>query len=239
MSNSTTPSVSRLDQRAAAGDRQPRLGLAVDDLEVEPGLGLDRAQEFFAVLGRAAGLGGDQPRAPDRAVARACRRRSSAPRRRGPWPAGRAGRCADSPSPSRTMREKASMTRNWPGRVGTATSSRQLLVPRSSAAKTGSSSTAARPAGGAGVGERLAGGSTRAGSCARRCRTGAATARPAPRQRRHGRARKPCGRACACAASCRAALSRAPARCPARARSDRAEACASRPLRPSRSAHCG
>ena len=39
-----------------------------------------------------------------------------------------------SPSPRRTMREKASITRNWPGRVGTATRSRQLLVPRSSAA---------------------------------------------------------------------------------------------------------
>ena len=39
-----------------------------------------------------------------------------------------------SPSPSRTMREKASITRNCPGREGTATSSRQLLVPRSSAA---------------------------------------------------------------------------------------------------------
>ena len=38
-----------------------------------------------------------------------------------------------------TMRENASMTRNWPLREGMATSSRQLLVPRSSAAKTGRS----------------------------------------------------------------------------------------------------
>ena len=40
---------------------------------------------------------------------------------------------SDSPSPRRTMRENASMTRN-PSAVGRATSSRQLLVPRSSAA---------------------------------------------------------------------------------------------------------
>jgi hypothetical protein len=39
----------------------------------------------------------------------------------------------DSPSPSRMMRENASMTRK-PSRVGRATSRRQLLVPRSSAA---------------------------------------------------------------------------------------------------------
>src|SRR5580658_2556708 len=41
---------------------------------------------------------------------------------------------AASPSPSRTMREKASMTRK-PRRVPRATRSRQLLVPRSSAAQ--------------------------------------------------------------------------------------------------------
>ena len=41
---------------------------------------------------------------------------------------------AVSPSPSRTMRENASTTRNCPGRVGAAISNRQLLVPRSSAA---------------------------------------------------------------------------------------------------------
>jgi len=39
----------------------------------------------------------------------------------------------DSPSPNRTMREKASTTRK-PSWVGLATSRRQLLVPRSSAA---------------------------------------------------------------------------------------------------------
>ena len=126
-----------VDQRAAARDGEPRLGLAVDDLEIEPGLGLDAVEEFAAVFGRAAGLGGDQPRAQRRTGWRACRRRSSAPRRRGPSPAWPSRPLDDSPSPSRTMRENASMTRNWPGRVGTATSSRQLLVPRSSAAKTG------------------------------------------------------------------------------------------------------
>ena len=51
---------------------------------------------------------------------------------------------AAKPSPRRTIREKASMTRNCPGRLGTATSRRQLFVPRSSAAKTGSSCSAAR-----------------------------------------------------------------------------------------------
>ena len=38
------------------------------------------------------------------------------------------------PLSERTLRERASTTRNWPGRVGWAISRRQLLVPRSSAA---------------------------------------------------------------------------------------------------------
>ena len=134
MSNSTTPSASRSTSERAAGDRQPRLGLAVDDLELEPGLALDAGEELAAVLGRAAGLGGDQPRARDRRGCAACRAqifsastaRSMAGSLRRP--------VADRPSPSRTMRENASTTRNWPAVSARATSSRQLLVPRSSAA---------------------------------------------------------------------------------------------------------
>ena len=50
------------DRSAACSRRgEPRLGLAVDDLELEPDLARDALEEFGAVLGRAAGLGGDQP----------------------------------------------------------------------------------------------------------------------------------------------------------------------------------
>ena len=58
----------RVDQRGAAGDGEPRLGLARDDLEREAGLLADAVDELRAVLGRAAGLGGDQPGAGDVAV---------------------------------------------------------------------------------------------------------------------------------------------------------------------------
>ncbi|CDX24681.1 hypothetical protein MPL3356_410016 [Mesorhizobium plurifarium] len=58
-----------LDQRAAAGNGQARLGLAVDDLELQPGLALDPVQELDTVGGRAAGLRRDQPGFPDLAVA--------------------------------------------------------------------------------------------------------------------------------------------------------------------------
>jgi hypothetical protein len=51
-----------LDQRAAAGDGEPRLGLAVDDLELEARLAFDAVEELGPVRCRAAGLGGDQPR---------------------------------------------------------------------------------------------------------------------------------------------------------------------------------
>ena len=44
------------------------LGLAVDDLELEPDLVGDAGAKFLAILGRAAGFGGDQPRARDAAV---------------------------------------------------------------------------------------------------------------------------------------------------------------------------
>ncbi len=60
MSNSTTPFGLGVHQRRAAGRRQPRLGLAIDDLELEPDLLGDAGAELRAVLGRAAGLGRDQ-----------------------------------------------------------------------------------------------------------------------------------------------------------------------------------
>ena len=136
-----------VDQRAAARDGQPRLGLAVDDLEVEPGLGLDAVEELarrFRPSGRprwrsAASAGSAGCASLSAQIFSASTARSMAG-----WPS---RPLDDSPSPSLTMRENASMTRNWPGRVGTATSSRQLLVPRSSAAKTGCSSGRARPEG--------------------------------------------------------------------------------------------
>ena len=85
------------------------------------------------------------------------------------------------------------MTRNWPGRPGTATSSRQLLVPRSSAANTGSSSgcgaalrrpAAHGPAGRDPARERSAAGAAPAGAA------GALEAEPPPVGRRPAVARK-------------------------------------------------
>ena len=66
----------RIDQRGAAGDGEACLGLARDDLELEPGLGAHALDELGAVLGRAAGLGGDQAGAARPAARRACRRKS-------------------------------------------------------------------------------------------------------------------------------------------------------------------
>ena len=58
----------RIKERRAAGGGELGLGLAVDDLELEPDLGGDAGAKLGAVGGRAAGLGGDQPRAGDPAV---------------------------------------------------------------------------------------------------------------------------------------------------------------------------
>ena len=58
-----------LDQRAAAGHGEPRLGLPVDDFERQAGLGLDPCKELGAVRSGTAGLGRNQPRALDRPVA--------------------------------------------------------------------------------------------------------------------------------------------------------------------------
>ena len=92
MSNSTTPCVSRSTSEPQP-DTASRASVWRSMISsFKPGLGLDAVEELGAVLGRAAGFGGDQPGLPDRAAAQACRRRSSAPRRRGPSPAARAGR---------------------------------------------------------------------------------------------------------------------------------------------------
>ena len=120
---------------------------------------------------------------------------------------------ADSPSPSRTMREKASMTRNWPGRVGTATSSRQLLVPRSSAANTGSSSNCGQARLWRGDGrpriDRVMLDSRRSvDRPAQRRRLQACPAALVLLRQQRRRAQKPCGRAGACAASWAAACCR-------------------------------
>ena len=59
----------RVDQRGAAGGRQPRLGLAIDDLQLEPDLLGDAGAEFGAVHRRAARLGRDQLRPRHAAIA--------------------------------------------------------------------------------------------------------------------------------------------------------------------------
>ena len=133
MSNISAPALSRVDQVGAAGDRELRLGAPVDDLELQPELALDAREELDAVLGRAAGLGRDQPH-PRRLVlaqlVAALAERIHGALHRG---VATAGRSCDSPSPSRTMRVKPSSTRK-PFSCGRAISRRQLLVPRSSAA---------------------------------------------------------------------------------------------------------
>src|SRR5262245_27298502 len=54
-----------VDERRAAGGGKLGLGLAVDDLEIEPDLVRDTGAEFGAVLRRAAGLRCNEPRAGD------------------------------------------------------------------------------------------------------------------------------------------------------------------------------
>ena len=122
-----------VDQRGAARDRELGLRLAVDDLDVEAGLARARAPGTAARWRRAG-----RPRwRSGRTRTTRCRRilaahtcsasmvRSMAASDRRPL--------AVTPSPRRMMRENASMTLK-PRRDGRATSSRQLLVPRSSAA---------------------------------------------------------------------------------------------------------
>ena len=69
MSNRMTPEAVGIEQLGAAGRRQPRLGRRIDDLQFEARLLGDAAAERLAVLGGAAGFGGDQARAHDAARA--------------------------------------------------------------------------------------------------------------------------------------------------------------------------
>lgn len=122
----------RVDQRGTSRNGQMGFRLARDDFQRQPGFPVHALEELAAVGRLPTCLGGDQAIAVDivhhqlvaahrerlhgRSIACSARRPVSA-----------------SPCPSRTTREKASTTSNaW--RVGRATSRRQLLVPRSSAA---------------------------------------------------------------------------------------------------------
>ncbi len=55
----------RIEQLGAAGSGQSGLSRRIHDLKLEAGFVGDAGAEFTAVLGGAAGLGGDQPRAMD------------------------------------------------------------------------------------------------------------------------------------------------------------------------------
>ena len=109
-----------------------RLGLAVDDLELEADAVRAPSREAAPLsAARQASVAIRRARVTPRAaiLSRQMRRASSVRSIAASLkPAG-----LDRPSPSRTMREKASMTRK-PSAVGRAISRRQLLVPRSSAA---------------------------------------------------------------------------------------------------------
>jgi hypothetical protein len=119
-----------VEQREATLGGKPRFGAAVDDFELQPYLVPHAIEKHFAILRDPASLCRDKPHTRHRAqveflgadapMARAIAASPSLPL----WP---------TPSPSRTMREKESTTRNV-SPVGSAISRRQLLVPRSSAA---------------------------------------------------------------------------------------------------------
>ena len=121
-----------VDQRGTPGDSEPRLGLARDDLEDEPGLLADAVDEM-----RRRSPPSGRPRWRSAGPAPTWRSASLAPQI---FSASMARSMAGAdrrpvrpiPSPSRTIREKASTTRK-PWSRGAAISRRQLLVPRSRA----------------------------------------------------------------------------------------------------------
>jgi hypothetical protein len=121
------------EQGGAAFHRQLGLLAGGDDAWAQAGLGGGADQEGRAVGGAAAGLGGDGVQAADGAARIRSAQAASAAMVRSIAASDRAP-VAARPSPRRTMREKLSTTRK-PPRTGAPTSSRQLLVPRSSAAK--------------------------------------------------------------------------------------------------------
>ena len=123
-----------VQQGDAAGKRELGLLVAADDVERDPGFGAHAAEERIAIGGApAASVATPRMRVtPWRRVFPAQTFRARSVR----WIAASLSTPVSlTRSPRRTMREKASMTRN-PSPPGTAraTSNRQLLVPRSSAA---------------------------------------------------------------------------------------------------------
>ncbi len=133
MSNRIAPRRVRVEQRQAAGDRQHRFGLAVDHLEADAELAVDPLAKIVAVRRPRGRLRSQSAASAPRAWRRSCRGRCAKRRARGRSPASEIRPVWAMPSPSRMMREKESTMRNPPS-VGRAISSRQLLVPRSSAA---------------------------------------------------------------------------------------------------------
>ena len=122
----------RIEQRRAAGGRQRRFGLAVDDVELEPDLGGDAARNSAPFSAeRQASVAISRARVTPRLRILSRQMESASTART--IAASHMRPDVDTPSPSRMMREKASTTRKL-SPVGRATRSRQLLVPRSSAA---------------------------------------------------------------------------------------------------------
>jgi hypothetical protein len=126
------PAHAGLEQGLAAADGEPRLLLGGDDLEPDAGLGVHALDEVAPVDGAAAGFGRDRADQGDvrrrnlsaqiasAATARSIAASDSRPRRPALRPAGRSAK-----------RHRRRRSRRPAGR---AISSRQLLVPRSSAA---------------------------------------------------------------------------------------------------------
>ena len=122
----------RVDQRRAAGGGEIGLGLAVDDLELDADPVADDREELgpFSAA-RQASVAISRARVTDR-LRILSRHTVSADTARS-IAASDSRPVAETPSPSRMMRENASMTRK-PSPDGRAISRRQLLVPRSRAA---------------------------------------------------------------------------------------------------------
>lgn len=121
------------DEGGAARNRKAGFRLAADDFEFKPRFPRNTRQKLLAIRrSAAASVAMSRMRRIGRPESFAAQTLSASTARS---IASSESRPLDtSPSPSRTMRENASTTRNWPGRVGCAISRRQLLVPRSSAA---------------------------------------------------------------------------------------------------------
>ena len=122
-----------IDQRRTAGHGQPRLLLRRDDIQRQPGLAVDPAHEIAAVGGAATGFGGHNPVVADPVVADLARTDAQRLDRPVLCRIGQKVGALDPLAQACTARLKASTT-SKPCPCGRATRSRQLLVPRSSAA---------------------------------------------------------------------------------------------------------